>query len=155
MNNDNITIEDWKEEADDVGGLSTAWAAEWFGPEEKIEDPEELAKVGVHVIYKNEKHFTWFFPQVKSVLLDNKVREFIEYNGITDATDDDVQELKDFFFHFIRFVTFEVDPEADGHKTFEPENVAEALGDEDLEDIEDELEDAGMDQFGDDKPTLH
>jgi len=154
MSNEEISITDW-EEQDDATGTSTAWAAEWFGPEEKIEDEAELAKIGVHVIYKNEQHFTWYFPQVKAALTSGKIKEFIELNSITDATDADVQELKDFFFHFVRFVTFEIDVEDQGSQTFEPENVIEALGDEDIEDITEELTEAGMDRFGDDKPTLH
>jgi hypothetical protein len=85
------------------------------------------------------------------------VKEFVEFNGITDATADDIEELKAFFFHYIRFVQFDVDLESDGPTEFEPEGINEEFGDEDLEDIVDELKEAGMeDKFGDaNKPQLH
>jgi hypothetical protein len=50
MANDMIDpADDWNPNFDD--GKPTVWAAEWFGPEEKIEDEADLEKVGVHVIY--------------------------------------------------------------------------------------------------------
>jgi hypothetical protein len=137
---DKIEITDWAEE-EDVSG-STAWAAEWFSPDEKIEDETELSKVGVHVIYKNEKHFTWFYPQIRIVLEEKKVKEFVKFNGIDDASEEDIIELRDFFFHFLQFVNHEV--ELEGPTTFEPENIAESMSDADLDDIEEELTNAGM-----------
>ena len=85
------------------------------------------------------------------------MKEFVEFNGITDATADDVEELKAFFFHYIRFVQFDVDLESNGPTEFEPEGINEQVGDEDLDDIVDELKEAGMeDKFGDaNKPLLH
>jgi len=157
MNTDNIEINDWKEELEEKDIISTAWQAEFFGPDEKIENEEELAEYNVHVIYKNSKSFTWYYPQIKSALLSDAVKEFVEFNGITDATADDIEELKAFFFHYIRFVQFDVDLESDGPTEFEPEGINEEFGDEDLEDIVDELKEAGMeDKFGDaNKPQLH
>lgn len=155
MANEIATITDDQEDEP----LSTAWSAEWFGPEEKIEDEEELAKVGVHVIYKDEKHFTWYYPQVHAALTEDKIREFVEYNGITDATDADIEELKAFFYHWIRFIMFDIDTnEHEGH-VFEPEDINEIMGDDDVNDLTEELEKAGMKKKYEDlmntKPTLH
>lgn len=132
---------DWNPDFDD--GKPTVWAAEWFGPEEKIEDESELAEIGVHVIYNGTQHYTWFYPQVHAALTENKVREFIEYEGITGVSDADVEELKAFFFHWVRFVMFEIDIEQEG-KTLEPEEINEYLGDDDVDQISEELERAGM-----------
>lgn len=157
MSTDNLEIEDWKEEPDQEQPISTAWAAEWFGPEEEVENEADLDKFDMHVIYKGTKHFTWYFPQVKAALMQDAVKEFIEYNGITDATADDVKELKDFFFHYVRFMTFDIALEGEDlpPAVFEPEDIAEALGDEDIEDVVDELKEAKMDRYGTDKPQLH
>lgn len=134
-------IDNWNPDFDD--GKPTVWAAEWFGPEEKIEDEAELAKVGVHVIYNGDQHYTWFYPQVHAALTQDKVREFIEYEGITGVSDADVEELKAFFFHWVRFVMFEITMD-EQPREFVPEGINEALGDDDIDTLADELEKAGM-----------
>lgn len=132
---------DWNPDFDD--GQTTVWAAEWFGPEEKIENEADLAEIGVHVIHNGDRHFTWYYPQIHAALMADSVREFIEYEGITGASDADVEELKAFFFHWIRFVMFEVDLETTPRE-FEPEGINELMGDEDVSEITQELERAGM-----------
>ena len=109
MSTEKLEIKDWEDEQVENDIISTAWQAEWFGPEEKIESEEDLAKYDVHIIYKNSKSFTWYYPQIKAALLSNSVKEFVEFNGITDATANDIKELTDFFFHYVRFINFEVD----------------------------------------------
>ena len=94
MSTDNTEIKDWQDDLAEKDIISTAWQAEFFGPEEKIEDEQELAKFDVHVIYKNTKNFTWYYPQIKAALLADSVKEFVEYHGIVDATDNDIEELK-------------------------------------------------------------
>jgi hypothetical protein len=150
--------DEWNPDFDD--GQSTIWAAEWFGPEEKIEDEAELSKLGVHVIYDGKQHYTWYYPQVHAALTQDKVREFIEYEGITGVSDEDVEELKAFFYHWIRFTMFEVDVEQ-GPREFVPEGINEVLGDEDVSEITVELERAGMKKkyeelfnSRDDKPSV-
>lgn len=155
MSTEKLEIKDWEDEQVENDIISTAWQAEWFGPEEKIESEEELAKYDVHIIYKNSKSFTWYYPQIKAALLSNSVKEFVEFNGITDATANDIKELTDFFFHYVRFINFEVDLESDRPTEFEPEDVLEEVGDDDLDDIVEELQEAGMDSKFKGKPPLH
>lgn len=159
MSTDNIEIKDWQDEMVEKDIISTAWQAEFFGPEEKVENEEDLAEYNVHIIYKKEKSFTWYYPQIKSALLADAVKEFVEFNGIADATEDDVEELKAFFFHYLRFVQFDVDL-GDGTEPtgeFEPEHINEQVGEDDLDDIVEELQEAGMEQkFAEaNKPQLH
>ena len=159
MSTDNIEIKDWQDEMVEKDIISTAWQAEFFGPEEKVEKEEDLAGYNVHVIYKNEKNFTWYYPQIKAALLADAVKEFVEFNGIVDATEDDVEELKAFFFHYLRFVQFDVDL-GDGTESpgeFEPEYINEQVGEDDLDDIVEELQEAGMaEKFAEaNKPKLH
>lgn len=154
MSTDNTEIKDWQDDLAEKDIISTAWQAEFFGPEEKIEDEQELAKFDVHVIYKNTKNFTWYYPQIKAALLADSVKEFVEYHGIVDATDNDIEELKAFFFHYVRFINFEVDLDETAPQVFEATDVNETIGDDDMEEIVDELKEAKMDRFGD-KPTLH
>jgi hypothetical protein len=156
MNTDKLEIKDW-EDLEEKDIISTAWEAEFFGPDEKIENEQDLAEYNIHVIYKKSKSFTWYYPQIKAALLADAVKEFIEFNGITDATADDVEELKTFFFHYLRFVQFDVDLESDGPTEFEPEDINEQVGEDDLDDIVEELEEAGMEEkFGEaNKPKLH
>lgn len=146
MSTDNLEIKDWQDEMVEKDVISTAWQAEFFGPDEKIDNEEDLAKYDVHVIYKDSKSFTWYYPQIKAALLADAVKEFIEFNGITDATEGDIEELKAFFFHYVRFITFEVDLETEEPTEFEPESVIEEVGDNDLDDIVDELKEAGMEE---------
>lgn len=159
MSTDNIEINDWQDEMVEKDIISTAWQAEFFGPEEKVEIEAELDEYNVHVIYKKEKSFTWYYPQIKAALLADAVKEFVEFNGIVDATEDDVEELKAFFFHYLRFVQFDVDL-GDGTEPageFEPESVNEQVGEDDLDDIVEELQEAGMEEkFAEaNKPKLH
>jgi hypothetical protein len=156
MNIDKLEIKDW-EDLEEKDIISTAWEAEFFGPDEKIENEQALAEYNIHVIYKKSKSFTWYYPQIKAALLADAVKEFIEFNGITDATADDVEELKTFFFHYLRFVQFDVDLESDGPTEFEPEDINEQVGEDDLDDIVEELQEAGMEEkFGEaNKPKLH
>ena len=156
MNTDKLEIKDW-EDLEEKDIISTAWEAEFFGPDEKIENEQDLAEYNIHVIYKKSKSFTWYYPQIKAALLADAVKEFIEFNGITDATAYDVEELKTFFFHYLRFVQFDVDLESDGPTEFEPESINEQVGEDDLDDIVEELQEAGMEEkFGEaNKPKLH
>jgi hypothetical protein len=156
MNTDKLEFKDWDDLAEkDI--ISTAWEAEFFGPDEKIENEEDLAEYNVHVIYKKSKSFTWHYPQIKAALLADAVKEFVEFNGITDATDGDVEELRTFFFHYLRFVQFDVDLETEEPTEFEPESINEQVGEDDLDDIVEELQEAGMEEkFGEaNKPKLH
>ena len=158
MSTDKLEIKDWEDELAEKDIISTAWEAEFFGPEEKIEKEEDLDEYNVHVIYKKAKNFTWYYPQIKAALMSDAVKEFVEFNGITDATDDDVEELKAFFFHYLRFVQFDVDL-GDTNPTgeFEPEGINEEVGEDDLDDIVEELQEAGMEtKFSEaNKPKLH
>jgi hypothetical protein len=159
MSTDNIEIKDWQDEMVEKDIISTAWQAEFFGPEEKVEDEAELDTFNVHVIYKKEKNFTWYYPQIKAALLADAVKEFVEFNGIVDATEDDIEELKAFFFHYLRFVQFDVDlgDVTEPGREFEPEGINEQVGEDDLDDIVEELQEAGMEQkFAEaNKPQLH
>jgi len=128
---------------EDAEPMSTAWKAEWYGPEEEL-DAESLREVCVHVIYKDTKEFYWYYPQVKAVLEAGSVKEFLEFQDITDASANDVEELKAFFFHFVRFITFDITLPETTPQTFEPEEFSESMGDEDKSAIMKEFEQSGM-----------
>lgn len=131
----------YDDEWDFDNGEVAVWSAEWFGPEEKIEDEEALnTTVYVHVKYRGEREFRWYYFQIKSAVEDIGVESFIKEQGITDASSDDVQELTDFLKHWLMFVDCEIDLT----QTLEVDDVNEELGADDFNRIQEEMGEAGI-----------
>jgi hypothetical protein len=139
---------------------STAWTAEWWGPEEKTEDPELLKTFGMHISYNGGEEQTWWYPEVRIAVETRTVKEFAYSKGFKDLPLNDLEELEAFLFHYVRFMTFDVEvpnQEEVAPAVWEPEGITEKLGDDDLEVFQKEYKETGGDLDIEDvkRHTLH
>jgi hypothetical protein len=139
---------------------STAWSAEWWGPEEKTEDPELLKTYGMHISYNEGEEHTWWYPEIRVAVETQTVKEFAYSKGFRELPKNDLDELEAFLFHYVRFMTFDVEvPNQDetAPAVWEPEGITEKLGDNDLEVFQKEYKETGGDLNIDDvkRHTLH
>lgn len=139
---------------------STAWSAEWWGPEEKTEDPALLSTFGVHISYNGGTEHTWWYPEIRIAVETQTVKEFAYSKGFLELPQNDLEELEAFLFHYVRFMAFDVEvPNHDDAvpAVWEPEGVTEGLGDEDLEVLQSEYRLTGNDLDIEDvkRNTLH
>lgn len=156
-NQDFIEITDQGPDADFEGvedlAKSTAWSAEFWGPDEKTEDPEVMATFGMVIKYHNGDPQEWFYPEISVAVQNKSVREFAHSKGFTDIGDNDVEELEAFLFHYVRFMRFDVEVP---NQEFEAKDVIETIGDDLLDEFDSEYTQLGQPAVKEDvKRTLH
>lgn len=136
---------------------SDAWVADWYGPEEKIEDEKELAEYGIEISFRNGPKMSWWYPEIRTAMDTKTVKEFVISKGIVNATQNDIEELEAFFFHYVRFMLFDIEvPDQHGPNEWEVEDVIETIGDDILDEMEKEYTTLGKTLDKDDvKRTLH
>ena len=138
MTTKDLDIDNWN--PDFNSEESAVWSAEWNGPEEPLE-AEELEKEFLMMTYRSKDTFRWYWPMIKKCVDEDSVKELLTEFNINDASDEDEQELLDFFKHWIWFTS--MDAKHKPAMTFEAESVNEEIGDDILEELEDEYSKLG------------
>lgn len=156
-NQDFIEITEQGPDADFEGvedqAKSTAWAAEFWGPEEKTEDPAVMATFGMIISYHGGETQEWFYPEISVAVETKTVRQFAYSKGFTEIGDNDIEELEAFLFHYVRFMRFDVEMP---NQEFEAEGTVETIGDDLLDEMDGEFAQLGQPTIKDDvKRTLH
>lgn len=137
MTNKDLTIDDWNPNWDD--GEIPVWATEWALPEDGLTD-EEIEDTYITMMYRGNVVGRWYYTEIKQALGDLGIDKFLEEKNITDATDDDKEELRQFFTHWVEFLKISNEGMA-----FEPEDINEQIGDDILGEMQDEYTKLGKD----------
>jgi hypothetical protein len=147
MSNEDLTLDDWDPDFND--GQSTVWAAEWETPEEEMTE-EEKEMSFLTMLYKEQVVGRWYYTEIIQALGDLGIDAFLQGKNITDATDADKKELRDFFEHWLMFMDMGTE------MAFEADGVEEQIGDDILEEMDSELAKLEKDPIAEAvKKTLH
>lgn len=131
-NKEELTLENWKDFDDNEESI---WSAEWDGPEEPLEE-EELQQEFLMMTYKGTEVFRWYYPQILECVEKDSVEEFLNSQPISEVSQEDKEELLEFFKHWIWFIS--MDSKHKPKQTFEADDAIEEIGDDMLEEIDSE-----------------
>lgn len=137
MTNKDLTIDDWNPNWDD--GEIPVWATEWTLPEDGLTE-EEIEAAYITMQYRGNVVGRWYYTEIKQALGDLGIDKFLEEKNITDASDDDKEELRQFFIHWVEFLKI-----ANEGMTFEAETVEEQVGEDILAEMDSEYAKLGKD----------
>lgn len=135
MTTKDLDIEDWNPDFDN--GKQSIWSAEWYGPEEPL-DEDQLKDEFLTMTYNNKDTYRWYYPQILECVEKDSVEEFLKDQNITDVSVEDKTELLDFFKHWIWFTSMDSSRKPQAPATFEANDVIENIGDDLLEEIDEE-----------------
>lgn len=154
MTTKDLEIEDWNPDFDDE--KQSIWSAEWYGPEEPLEE-EQLKDEYLTMTYDSKNTYRWYYTQILECVDKNSVDEFLEEQAIIDVSAEDKTELLDFFKHWIWFVSMDMNKKPQAPSTFEVDNVIENIGEDLLEEIDEDYAKLGKesDLTNTIKRTLH
>lgn len=138
MTDKNISIDDWNPDWDNNDDVPV-WATEWTLPDDGL-TPEEMETTYITMQYRGNTVGRWYYTEIKQALEDTDINKFLEEKNITDATDDDKEELKQFFTHWIEFLKISTEGLA-----FEPEEINEQIGEDILGEMDGEYAMLGKD----------
>lgn len=133
MTTKDLDIEDWDPDFDN--GEESVWSAEWDGPEEPLEE-EELKDEFMMMTYKGTEVFRWYYPQVLECVEKGSVEEFLNSQPISEVSQEDKEELLEFFRHWVWFIS--MDSNKKPAVTFEPDGVIEDIGEDLLSEMDEE-----------------
>lgn len=148
MTNNDLDINDWNPDWENTE--TVAWATEWLAPDEKLTE-DELNLAYITMRYYGNTVGRWYYTEIKQALDDVGIDKFLENKGVENVSDEDKEELRQFFIHWIEFLKY------DSELEFEFEGVNEEIGEDILSEIDEEYAKLGQESnlVETIKPTLH
>lgn len=95
MDNNEI-FPDWGDLDD---GKPSVWAADWI-----IDEGQKIEDIFVTIVYDYKEEFLLMYQQVKDAFDNDSVKELLANYIQEEIKAEDIQELKDFFFHWLMIV---------------------------------------------------
>lgn len=80
-------------------GKPSVWAADWI-----IDENQALEEIFVTIVYDHKEEFILKYNEVKEAFDNNTIKELLSNYITEEIKTKDVQELKDFFFHWLMIV---------------------------------------------------